>query len=106
MFEIRQQVAQGTQDALNMYKVYRFAGQAREYLGWFARGSNTKFNPFREYTDTDKKAILKAVNEYLTENGYAAISRYGNHGLTQAQIESLLQKAGLAKQEEEEDDDE
>lgn len=92
MIEIRQQVAQGTRDALNMYKVYRWNGEKREYLGWCKRGHGAKFNPYREYTDTDKKAILAAVNAYMKDNGYPPITRYGRHGMTAAQVEALLSR--------------
>lgn len=106
MIEVRQQVGVGKKDALNMYKVYRWNGDKREYLGWCARGKNAKFNPYREYTDTDKKAILRAVNDYMTENGYPIITRYGTHGMTTAQVEALLNRAGVGQEETEIDDDE
>ncbi len=105
MIEIRQQVAVGTKAAIPMYKVYRWNGEKREYLGWCGRGANAKFNPYREYTDTDKKLILRAVNDYMQANGYPPLKRYGQHGLTVDQIEELKQRAGLTRAPQVEDDD-
>ena len=90
MIEISQQVARGTSRAVPMYKVYRTNGDQREYLGWFGRGKFAKFNPYREYTDSDRMAIMAAINNYNFAHGYPEITRYGSHGLTQAQIEGLL----------------
>lgn len=95
MIEVRQQVAQGTKQALNMYKVYRDG----KYMGWLTRGNNSKFNPYREYTDAERKEILAAVNEYMRDNGYPPITRYGSHGLTVAQVSSLIEQAGLTTEE-------
>lgn len=90
MIEVVQQRCRDTKKALAMYKVYRWRGEEREYLGWFAPGRNNAFNPYRLETDTDKKAILRAVNTYLAENGYPPIKRYGSHGMTVEQIEAAL----------------
>lgn len=105
MIEVIQQVAVGTKQALNMYKVYRYRGEAREYLGWCTRGHNAKFNPYREYTDTEKKNILQAVNAYMADNGYPRITRYGQHGMTVAQVEELKSRAGLVSTVSEDEDE-